>query len=133
MVGLLTLYSNHADQGKRFQRLLDLPQRADQTARPVPRSRRRPTRADCVELVTGYQAGETIRQLADRFGFHRETVSRVLERAGVCRRYHLPRGVDLDQADDLYAAGLSITEVAEVMGIGRTTLIKARRARTQAT
>jgi hypothetical protein len=39
----------------------------------------------------------------------------------------------LDLADDLHAAGLSITEVAEVVGIGRTTLIKARRARTQAT
>jgi hypothetical protein len=50
-----------------------------------------------------------------------------LEDERVTRRHHQRVNVDLDQADELHAAGLSITEVARAMGIGRTTL-KARRA-----
>jgi len=93
----------------------------------VPERRRRSTIAECADLVAGYSAGRTIRELAEQFGFHRETVSAALERAGVERRYHERVEVDLDRADELHRSGLSITEVARVMGIGRTTLTKARR------
>jgi hypothetical protein len=79
-------------------------------------------------MIDAYQAGATIQQVADEFGFHRETVSAALEREGVARRYHERRAVDLDQADELHAAGLSLTVIAEMLGVGRTTLIKARRA-----
>ncbi len=54
-------------------------------------------------------------------GFHRETVSSALERAGVSRRYHQRRDVDLDRADELHAAGLSIADVAKTLGIGSPT------------
>lgn len=94
----------------------------------MPSGRRRPTPDVCTQLVGGYEAGCTVRDLAAQFGLHRETVSAALERAGVARRYHHRRDVDLDRADDLHAAGLSITEVAQVLGVGRTTLVKARRA-----
>jgi transposase len=110
-----------------MRRLLELPKRPGESELSMPRSRRRPTAAECVELVADYQAGQTIRQLAERLGFHRDTVSAMLERAGVARRYHKRRAVDLDRADKLHAAGLSLTEVAETLGIGRTTLIVARR------
>jgi hypothetical protein len=126
-VGLLTLYSNLFDQGERIRRLLELPQRPDEPPRSVPDRRRRPTAAESDKLVADYQAGQTISQLADQVGFHRETVSAALQRAGVARRYHNRRAVDLDRADELHAAGLSLTEVAETLGIGRTTLIVARR------
>ena len=99
----------------------------------MPGSRRRPTAAERAELVAGYQAGETVRQLALRFGFHRETVSIALKRAGVERRYHDRGEVDLDRADELHSTGLTITAVAARLGIGRTTLVKALRARSQAT
>jgi hypothetical protein len=100
----------------------------------VPDSRRRrPTTTECAELVAGYQAGQTIRELAEQFGFHRETVSAALERAGIPRRYHARRDVDLDRADELRATGLSITDVAKVLNIGRTTLVRARRAESRAT
>ena len=39
------------------------------------------------ELVVGYQDGLTIYQLAQRFQVHRNTVSELLERRGVPRRY----------------------------------------------
>jgi transposase len=79
-------------------------------------------------MIATYRAGATLRQIAAQFGFHRDTVSAALEGEGVTRRFHQRVDVDLDQADELHAAGLSITEVAKAMGIGRTTLIKARRA-----
>jgi transposase-like protein len=93
----------------------------------VPDGRHRPTAAESDEIVAYYQAGQTISQLAHKFGFHRGTVSAALERAGVARRYRSRRLVDLDRADELRAAGLSLTKVAETLGIGRTTLIVARR------
>jgi len=126
-VELLMLYSNHADQVKRISRLVDLPQRSGEPARTVPEIRRRPTAVECAALVAGYESGRTVREPADQIGFHRETVSAALKRAGVGRRYHQRRTVDLDRADELHAAGLSIADIAKVLGIGRTTLVKARR------
>ncbi len=130
LVGVLTLYSNHPDQGKRIQRLLNLPQRPDEPPRPVSGTCHRPTSDICAQLVERYVAGSTILELATDLGLHRDTVSAALERAGVARRYHERRTVDLERADELHAAGLSISEVAKALGVGRTTLIKARRART---
>jgi hypothetical protein len=92
----------------------------------LPDSRRRPTATECADLATAYVAGNTIRELAERFGFHRETVAAALVRAGIARRYHERRQVDLELADELRASGLTITEVAATLGIGRTTLVKAR-------
>jgi DNA-binding CsgD family transcriptional regulator len=129
-VGLLTLYSNLSDQGERIPRLLELPERAPGEAARTPHSvRQRPTKAQREVMIAAYQTGETVRQIADRLGFHRDTVSATLAREGVGRRYHERRDVDLDQADELHNAGLSLTVIAEILGIGRTTLIKARRAR----
>jgi hypothetical protein len=48
---------------------------------------------------------------------------------GVERRDRVRRVVDLGLAHELHAAGLSITAAARVLGIGRTTLVKARRSR----
>ena len=59
-----------------------------------------------------------LRELAEQFGIRRETVSAALERAGIARRYHERRAVDLERADELHAGGLSITKVAEALGVG---------------
>ena len=129
LVGLLELYSNFADLGKRLRGLVELPERrvSDSRSRVV-QVRRRPTGAECAEMARRYQGGETVQQIADALGFHRETVSIALQTVGVARRYHQRVEIDLKQADDLLAAGLTITDTAEAMGIGRTTLVKARRA-----
>jgi len=80
-------------------------------------------------LVAGYESGRTVRQLADQTGFRSDTVSAALERAGVARRYRQRRTVDLDRADELHAGGLSITDIAKVLGVEQTTLVKARSER----
>ena len=59
---------------------------------------------------------------------HRETISAALGRAGIELRYHQTVTVDVQHAAELLAAGLTITETAEALGVGRTTLVKVRRA-----
>ena len=46
------------------------------------------------ELATAYRAGRTIKELAQRFGVHRTTVSTLLRRFGVEQR---PRGLSVDR------------------------------------
>jgi hypothetical protein len=82
-------------------------------------------------LVAGYQAGRTLRELAKGFGFHRETVSIALARAGVPRRYHETVGVDLEQVEQLQAGGMTLAQIARFLGVGRTTLVRARRQKAE--
>jgi transposase-like protein len=79
------------------------------------------------ELVARYEDGETVYELATRFGIHRDTVTQFLKDHDVPRRYHERVPVDLAEAAELEAAGLTMTEIAAQLGIGRTTLITARR------
>ena len=129
MVELLSRYSNHADQMKRLRRLLELPTRkgSEPVQRQV-RARRHLSDAEEFELLSLYQTGRTVYEVADELGMHRNTVSVLLERHGIERRYHQTTDVDLDQATVLQQTGLNLTEVAAALGIGRTTLVRARRA-----
>lgn len=77
-------------------------------------------------MVARYEGGETVYELAASFGIHRNTVSQHLEQHEVPRRYHQMTDVDLERAAELHASGLNLTQVAAQMGIGRTTLIRAR-------
>ena len=65
----------------------------------------------------------TVYKLGDQFGVHRDRISRILEAAGVDRRYHQTVDVDLNRAAKLEAEGLSLTRIAEQLGVGRTTLV----------
>lgn len=129
MVGLLRRYSNFGDEVKRLESLVDLPGERGAEAVAVPRLRVQLSDQDEQKLVLRYGQGANIRQLATEFGINREKVSLVLQRQGVETRYHQMVEVDLDQAAQLQAEGLNITEVAAAMGIGRTTLVRARRAK----
>ena len=92
------------------------------------RARRHLSDAEELELLSLYQTGRTVYEVADELGMHRNTVSVLLERHGIERRYHQTTDVDLDQATVLQQTGLNLTEVAAALGIGRTTLVRARRA-----
>lgn len=125
-------YSNFGDQRKRLRRLADLPVRGvdeepEVVAEPV-RLRVILSAAEKQQLVESYVAGSTIRELARRFGINRETVSKILAEHGVERRYHQTVTVDMERARELQAQGLSINEIAAALGVGRTTLVRARRA-----
>jgi len=131
LVELLRDHSNQVHHLARLQKLLDLPRRStvdEQLCVPGPRPQRFVSESEESAIVDRYQAGETVKVLAHAFGLHKDRVSAILERHGVARRYHETTAVDLDSAALLEADGLTLTEIARRLGVGRTTLVRARRA-----
>jgi hypothetical protein len=117
-VELLGRYSKHTRSLEKFEDLLELVPSGEP---PVPRSPRKQAQsrlqeAEAKALVAGYVAGSTVYELADQFGVHRHTVSEILERRGVPRRYHKLSPEQLDLACSLYRAGLSLTKVGGQLG-----------------
>ncbi|WP_406281241.1 hypothetical protein OH799_16530 [Nocardia sp. NBC_00881] len=81
------------------------------------------------ELITGYQAGATVYELADRFGIERRTVSNILHRHEVPMRR---RGLSPEQVDDaihLYNFGWSLARVGDHLGVNHTTVLNKLRER----
>ncbi|MGO1920317.1 MAG: helix-turn-helix domain-containing protein [Microbacterium sp.] len=69
------------------------------------------------ELLAGYTAGVSVRELADRFGVHRGTVWEMARRAGLAvRQPELSESVRA-QAAQLYGRGLTLAQVAAQLGI----------------
>ncbi len=128
LVGVLQRYSNHEEKIHTLVKLSALPQRrGSQIVTERPRVARRPTPDEVEVIAAAYESGLTLRELGALFGFDRGTISSVVRRAGRSTRYHQRVEVDLDQAERLRAQGMTITEVAERLGVGRTTLVRARR------
>lgn len=69
--------SNLCDEGERLRELLEMAPSGP--FKPIPRTtrqtQRRLRRSEINELVTGYQSGATVYELAEQFGVHRNTVS----------------------------------------------------------
>ncbi|MGV9300046.1 hypothetical protein [Amycolatopsis sp. NPDC003676] len=73
------------------------------------------------QLVAAYQAGASTYELGERFGVHRQTISRHLKARGI----DLTPGIDpklLSQAAQLYEAGWSLARIATKYGISAETL-----------
>lgn len=104
-----------------------LPNRNDRTIPTPGRYRRHLTSDDESHIVELYLAGQTIYELGTQFEVHRDRISRVLEASGIDRRYHQIVDVDLDRAVELQRGGLNQQQVADELGVGRTTLVKAKR------
>ena len=87
-------------------------------------AQRRLSPADIDDLISAYQAGATISQLAVEFGIHRTTVAGHLDRHGVARHNEQRVWDDqiLRQAAELYATGLSLADVADQFGIDAQTV-----------
>lgn len=128
VVELLTRYSNQKRLTKTFRSLtdVDLDQRLPELP-PPPNTSRKPTDQEVSDMIEAYQSGLRVRDVATQFGFHRTTVSTALKGKGVKLRFHETVDVDLKRAEQLLATGLSLTDVAAQLCIGRTTLIRARR------
>jgi hypothetical protein len=67
-------------------------------------------------------------QLGLQFAVHRDRVSRILHSAGVERRYHQTVAVNLTRAAELNGEGLTLQQIADRIGVGRTSLVAARRS-----
>ena len=87
---LLRRYSNQTDVLSDLMTVLSLPSETrDQDACPPRQKQRRLRELEQLELLEAYRAGDSVYGLADRFGIARQTVSAVLERHGVARRYRV--------------------------------------------
>ena len=75
-------------------------------------------------MISAYQAGATISQLAVDFGIHRTTVAGHIDRHGVPRHSELTVWDDsiLREAAELYAAGSSLADVAHQFGVDAQTV-----------
>ena len=80
------------------------------------------------ELVTAYQQGITVRELAARYLINRTTVLGHLRRQGVPKRHPEPvADGDADRAVRLYSAGASIAAVAQELRVAPTTVRRVLR------
>jgi len=111
-------YSNLCDQGERLRALLEMVPEGPSTAIPrtIKQIQRRLRGAEIDQLVASYRAGATVYELSAQFGMHRHTVSEVLERRGVSRRYQRLSLEQVDLACTLYESGHSLIKVGEQLG-----------------
>lgn len=85
--------------------------------RPTPRTAKQLRGKRLKELVAAYEAGGTLRKLADQFGVTPQTVSNLLKRQGITPRWRRLTEADVDEAERLYAQGLSLERVGDRLGV----------------
>lgn len=73
-------------------------------------------------MVILYQQGLTVYELADRFGCHRQTVSRQLKSCGVRMRLAGMTPGQIDEARRLYESGMTLKSVGQTLGVTRNTI-----------
>jgi hypothetical protein len=117
-------YSNFCDQGERLRYLLQIVTTGP--SQPKTRTKKqfqnRLSSAESQALVTAYLAGGSVYGLADQFHVHRNTVSRILEKEGVPRRYRLLQGDTLKSAITSYQRGQSLAMIGQEQGISLDTV-----------
>ncbi len=91
-----------------------LPKRKQQ---PKPGRAKRLKDDQVAKLCQAYEAGTSRRQLANDFGVAPKTVSAILKRQGVKTRWRKLAESDVDEAERLYAQGMSLARVGERLGV----------------
>lgn len=122
-------YSNQASYLMRLEPLLRIGDKQPHS-HPEPEGPGKETRgharrlrpSDINEMVTTYQNGATVHELAKRFGIHRATVGKHLRARGIDTT---PPGIapaDIPTAIKLYESGWSLARVAERFGTTANTV-----------
>ena len=78
--------------------------------------------AEIEQIVAGYLAGTTARELGERFEVDRKTVSGTLKSNNVTMRLHPMQPAEIEHAIRLYESGLSLTKVAEQISYDSSTI-----------
>jgi lambda repressor-like predicted transcriptional regulator len=124
MVALLQRYSNLSYQAERLRALLEIVPAGSQTVntRLQKQTSRQLRAGETAELARAYESGASLKELASRYGIHKHTVSNILERQGVPRRYLRLTGNALNEAVKVYEAGSSLSELSRELGLPVTTI-----------
>jgi hypothetical protein len=136
-VELLRHYSSYAHLTKPLVRLLQAVQSTgsfnDQpvtlntcsnSTMPVRQRQRRLEPSKVTELITNYQAGAQVKDLATQFNVERRTVSAILRRYGIPPR---PRGLNQQQVEEaaqMYGEDWSLARIGSKLGVSAETVRK---------
>ena len=118
------LYSNPKAE---LEGLPELLARATSTPRRYerPATRQAQVRLDAhraKELAMAYRAGKATKELADRFGLHRATVTNILHRLGVEPRQFGLSDEEVAEGCRLYPEGWSLARLADRYGVDDMTV-----------
>ncbi|MGK5557969.1 hypothetical protein ACSNOI_40825 [Actinomadura kijaniata] len=81
------------------------------------------TDADRESIAASHQQGASVKQLADQFGVHRDTVRAALAASGITLDGSTaPKGIDPQKVVDLYTQGMSRKAIAAHLKIGGQTV-----------
>jgi predicted DNA-binding protein (UPF0251 family) len=125
------LYSNPKAGLETVPKMLVEAKSSPRHRREPPASRQSQIRLDPHEanaLAAAYRDGMTIKELAQRYGVHRTTVTALLRRSDVPQR---PRGLaagDVARAALLYELGWSLARLGARYGVDATTVWRTLRA-----
>lgn len=78
-------------------------------------------------MVALHQAGQTVAQIATRFGFHRTTVARHLKQAGETLRTNLADPAFQERVREAYAEIGTVKHTAQRLGVSKDTVRKVVR------
>jgi lambda repressor-like predicted transcriptional regulator len=127
LVELVHLYSNPKVRLETLQRLIVATPSARRTY-GLPIRRQRQIRLDAHQahaLAVAYRDGQTIKELALRYGVHRATVSALLRRCGVELRLPGLAVSDAATAARLYEQGWSLARLGQRFGVDDMTVRRA--------
>lgn len=129
MAELVRLYSNLSCGGAqlRLVRFASAARRPAEGPKRPKQHHRRLSQAEVFELIAAYGEQLSIKELAQRFGIHRVTVTALLRRHGVVlRRAGLERE-EIIMARRLYVQGWSLSRLGERFGVDAATVWRALR------
>lgn len=123
---IVGLFSSHANELRKAHRHL-----STDPVRELPQENRHRKRSTqprlsdekASQIVTAYETGKTVYELAAEYGCHRVTISAVLKRQGVPIRHRSPTPTQIGEMARLYESGLSLAKVGEHFGFHASTVL----------
>ena len=104
------------------------PSRRDQrgpVATQALKSQTRLSYPQCQKLIDAYVSGMPVKQIAERFGVHRTTITKIVTGAGVKVRSQPLASSTREKARNLYDSGRSLAQVAEQLGVSASAVRSA--------
>jgi transposase len=130
-VELVRLYSNpprEADYLRQVQSAASSPRPAERPKRHRRQHQRRLNMTEIKELIKECERQVPVKELAQRFGIHRLTVTALLRRYGVELRRSGLDPAEVQVAARLYRQGWSLARLGEEYDVDSTTVWRALRA-----
>ncbi len=116
-------YSNHGEMASHLGELSDM------IPESTPIQRKSPTQVqhrlgsdEADQMVTDYQAGAKIKDLAARYRINRNTVIGHINRTGVRRHYPALVSEEIMRATQLYQSGRSLAAIGRHFGVNASTI-----------